>query len=136
MSSKRLTDEERAEIYSLWKDEGLTYEAIAESCNVCVATVGKVVKMMNGTPHKTQINEDFDNAVNAMIAEAKAEPEQIEQVIPDAVMQAVIDKIETLSEVLSDNLLTIKKMQQDNEQIRSELAILYGWRAEHEDAEN
>lgn len=150
MNRKRLSNEERAEIYSLWKDEGLTYEAIAESCNVCVATVGKVVKMMNGTAHKPQINEEFDAAVDQMIAEAKAEPEQIEQVtepvtmteehtaepIPDAVMQAVIDKIETLSEVLSDNLLTIKKMQQDNEQIRSELAILYGWRAEHEGTEN
>lgn len=62
--------------------------------------------------------------------------EHTAEAVPDAVMQAVADKIETLSAVLSDNLLTIKKMQQDNEQIRSELAVLYGWRAEHEGAEN
>lgn len=148
MSAKRLTHEERAEIYRLWKEEGLTYRTIAERCGVNPATVGNVVKKMNGTSRKSQINEEFDNAVNQMIEESK--PQEIVQTdkpitmteehtveaMPDAVMQAVIDKIETLSAVLSDNLLTIKKMQQDNEQIRSELAVLYGWRAEHEGAEN
>ena len=146
--SKRLTNEERAEVFSLWKEEGLTYEAIADRYNICVSTVGKVVKMMNNTPQKSQINKEFDDAVNQMIEESK--PQEIEQAdkpvimteehtaeaVPDAVMQAVADKIETLSAVLSGNLLTIKKMQQDNEQIRSELAVLYGWRAEHEGAEN
>lgn len=148
MSAKRLTHEERAEIYRLWKEEGLTYRTIAERCGVNPATVGNVVKKMNGTSRKSQINEEFDNAVNQMIEESK--PQEIVQTdkpitmteehtveaVPDAVMQAVADKIETLSAVLSDNLLTIKKMQQDNEQIRSELAVLYGWRAEHEGAEN
>jgi transposase-like protein len=147
MSAKRLTHEERAEIYRLWKEEGLTYRTIAERCGVNPATVGNVVKKMNGTPGKSQINEEFDNAVNQMIEESK--PQEIVQAdkpvtmteehtsaVPDAVMQAVADKIETLSAVLSDNLLTIKEMQQNNEQIRSELAVLYGWRAEHEDAEN
>lgn len=148
MSAKRLTHEERAEIYRLWKEEGLTYRTIAERCGVNPATVGNVVKKMNGTSRKSQINEKFDNAVNQMIEESK--PQEIVQTdkpvtmteehtveaVPDAVMQAVIDKIETLSAVLSDNLLTIKKMQQNNEQIRSELAVLYGWRAEHEGAEN
>jgi uncharacterized pyridoxal phosphate-containing UPF0001 family protein len=104
--------------------------------------------MMNNTPQKSQINEEFDAAVDQMIAESK--PQEIAQTdkpvtmteehtsgaVPDAVMQAVIDKIETLSAILSDNLLTIKKMQQDNENLRSELAVLYGWRAEHEGAEN
>lgn len=147
--SKRLTNEERAEVSRLWKEEGLTYRTIAERYGVNPSTVGNVVKKMNGTPRKSQINAEFDAAVDQMIAESKQEPEQIVQEdepvimteehtvdVPDAVMQAVIDKIETLSAVLSDNLLTIKKMQQDNENLRSELAILYGWRAEHEGAEN
>lgn len=136
MSNKRLTNEERAEVFRLWKEEGLTYEAIAEQCDICVSTVGNVIKKMN--------------SVQGMLDTLSNEPEQIEQVaepvvmteehtaeaVPDAVIQAVVDKIETLSAILSDNLLTIKKMQQDNEQIRSELAVLYGWRAEHEGAEN
>ena len=135
MSNKRLTNEERAEIYRLWR-EGLTYKVIAERCSVNMATVGNVIKKMN--------------SVQGMLDTLSNEPEQIEQAaepvtmteehtaepVPDAVLNAVADKIEALSEVLSDNLLTVKKLQQDNEQIRSELAVLYGWRAEHEGAEN
>ena len=143
--SKRLTNEERAEVFRLWKEEGLTYEAIADRCDICVSTVGKVVKMMNSTPQKSQINAEFDAAVDQMIAESNANAEKesaiteeksVNAEVPDVVMQAVADKIDTLSAVLSDNLLTIKKMQQDNENLRSELAILYGWRAEHEGAKN
>lgn len=125
------------------KDNGNTMREIAEECGCGVSTVNHIC---NG--RKSQINEEFDAAVNQMIEESK--PQEIVQTdkpimmteehtveaVPDAVMQAVADKIETLSAVLSDNLLTIKKMQQDNEQIRSELAVLYGWRAEHEGAEN
>ena len=125
------------------KDNGNTMREIAEECGCGVSTVNHIC---NG--RKSQINEEFDNAVNQMIEESK--PQEIVQTdkpvtmteehtsvaVPDAVMQAVADKIDTLSAVLSDNLLTIKKMQQDNEQIRSELAVLYGWRAEHEGTEN
>ena len=126
------------------KDNGNTMREIAEECNCGVSTVNHIC---NGK--KSQINEEFDNAINQMIAESD-KPAEIEQVaepvvmteehtvetVPDVVMQAVADKIDTLSAVLSDNLLTIKKMQQDNENLRSELAILYGWRAEHEGAKN
>lgn len=144
MSAKRLTHEERAEIYRLWKVEGLTYRTIAERCGVNPATVGNVVKKMNGTPRKSQINEEFDNAVNQMIEESKNEDTKKDTLdtksdtpnVPDAVMTAVVERINALSKTLSDNMLTIKKMQQDNENLRSELAILYGWRAEHEGAEN
>ena len=144
MSAKRLTHEERADIYRLWKEEGLTYRTIAERCGVNPATVGNVVKKMNGTPRKSQINEEFDAAVNEMIEEGKTAA-TIEDTldtksdtpnVPDAVMTAVVERINALSRTLSDNMLTIKKMQQDNENLRSELAILYGWRAEHEGAEN
>ena len=136
MSNKRLTNEERAEIYRLWKEEGLTYKVIAERCSVNIATVCNVIKKMN--------------SVQGMLDTLSNEPERIEQAaepvvmtdertaepVPDAVLKAVADKIEALSEILSDNLLTVKKLQQDNEQIRSELAVLYGWRAEHEGTEN
>ena len=145
MSAKRLTHEERAKIYRLWKEEGLTYRTIAERCGVNPATVGNVVKKMNGTSRKSQINEEFDNAVNQMIEEVD-KPAEIEQVaepvvmteehtvetVPDAVMTAVNERINTLSETLSDNLLTIKKMQQENENLRSELAVLYQWKTDNE----
>ena len=151
MSAKRLTHEERAEIYRLWKEEGLTYRAIAKLCEVNPATVGNVVKKMNGTPGKSQINKEFDAAVNDMIAESKAASPIVDTSdtksdtsgtkkdtpnVTDAVMTAVVERINALSETLSDNMLTIKEMQQDNENLRSELAILHGWRVEHESTEN
>lgn len=161
--SPNLTEEDKQQVVNLWMNYDYTAKAAADRLGIGYSTARKIINeytqtgahtppdgMLPPAPsekpeRKTQINEEFDAAVDQMIAEAKAEPEQIEQVtepvamteehtvkIPDAVMQAVIDKIETLSTVLSDNLVTIKKMQQENEQIRSELAILYGWRAEHE----
>lgn len=128
------------------KEQGMKNVDIAREMGISAGRVSQIVKELGIAP--AQINEEFDNAVNQMIEESK--PQEIVQTdkpitmteehtveaVPDAVMQAVADKIETLSAVLSDNLLTIKEMQQNNEQIRSELAVLYGWRAEHEDAEN
>ena len=125
--------------------EGKTYQEIAEELGFGKSTIARICS----NKPVSHINKEFDDAVNEMIAEAE-KPEQIDQVaepvtmteehtaepVPDAVLKAVADKIEALSEILSDNLLTIKKLQQDNEQIRSELAVLYGWRAEHEGAEN
>lgn len=125
------------------KEQGMKNADIARELGISAGRVSQIVKELGIAP--AQINAEFDAAVDQMIAESK--PQEIAQTdkpveehtaeaVPDAVMQAVIDKIETLSALLSDNLLTIKKMQQDNEQIRSELAVLYGWRAEHEGAEN
>ena len=128
------------------KEQGMKNVDIARELGISAGRVSQIVKELGIAP--AQINEEFDAAADQMIAESK--PQEIVQTdkpvtmteehtsgaVPDAVMQAVIDKIETLSAVLSDNILTIKKMQQDNENLRSELAVLYGWRAEHEGAEN
>jgi transposase-like protein len=159
-----LTEEDKQQIVNLWMNYDCTAQAAADRLGIGYSTARKIINeyTMRGahTPpagmlppaekpeRRTQINEDFDAAVDQMIAESK--PQEIVQTdkpvvmteehtaepVPDAVMQAVIDKIETLSAILSDNLLTIKKMQQENENLRSELAVLYGWRAEHEGAEN
>ena len=126
------------------KAAGKTVKEITEEVGCGNSTVRRICQR-----GKSQINEEFDNAINQMIAES-GKPAEIEQVaepvvmteehtvetVPDAVMTAINERINTLSETLSDNMLTIKKMQQDNEQIRSELAVLYGWRAEHESTEN
>lgn len=130
---------------------GMKQSEIAQETGYSRGRISQIVKEINSgkKAEGMQINKEFDDAVNEMIAEAE-KPEQIDQVaepvtmteehtaepVPDAVLKAVADKIEALSEILSDNLLTIKKLQQDNEQIRSELAVLYGWRAEHEGTEN
>lgn len=132
MSAKRLTHEERAEIYRLWKEEGLTYRTIAERCGVNPATVGNVVKKMNGTPRKSQINEEFDNAVNQMIAESdKPEPVAMNTAkIPEAVLDAVTAQISHLENIVACNLDEIRTLQRENEEYRTKIANMRTWLAE------
>ena len=155
-----ITEEDKQQIVNLWMNYDCTAQAAADRLGIGYSTARKIINEYTRTgahtppagmlppvekpEHKSQINEDFDNAVNQMIVESKNEDTKKDTLdtksdtpnVPNAVIQAVADKIETLSALLSDNLLTIKKMQQDNEKLRSELAVLYGWRAEHEGAEN
>ena len=125
---------------------GMKQSEIAQETGYSKGRISQIVKEIKSgkKDNGMQINEEFDNAVNQMIEESKNEDTKKDTLdtksdtpnVPDAVMTAVNERINTLSETLSDNMLTIKKMQQDNEQIRSELAVLYGWRAEHESTEN
>lgn len=138
MQGKKIDEAACQKVIDLWMNHNCTQHEIVERMDISDYSVRRI------------INEYTSTGAHAPDKAVTAEPEQIEQVaepvemteehtveaVPDAVVQAVIDKIETLSAILSDNLLTIKKMQQDNEQIRSELAVLYGWKAEHEGAEN
>lgn len=142
MSAKRLTHEERAEIYRLWKEEGLTYRTIAERCGVNPATAGNVVKKMNGTPGKSQINKEFDNAVNQMIEESKPQEivqtdkpvtmteEHTAEAVPDAVIEAVREQIESDELYVESNLSSIRELQQENEKVRTKIAALKKWLAE------
>lgn len=142
MKGKKLDEEICQQIVNLWMNYNYSQQKIADTLGVGYSTVRRTI---------SEYTEDGSHTPpEGMLPPAPVEkPQEIEQAdkpvimieeytadVPDAVMQAVADKIETLSTVLSDNLLTIKKMQQENEQIRSELAVLYGWRAEHEGTEN
>lgn len=130
MSNKRLTNEERAEVFRLWKEEGLTYEAIAEQCDICVSTVGKVVKKMN--------------AVQGMLDTLSREPAVIEQTaepvimteehtgntVPDAVIEAVEQYVAHMENIVAGNLDEIRSLQQANEVYRTKIAAARTWLAE------
>lgn len=155
-----LTEEDKQQVVNLWMNYDCTAQAAADRLGIGYSTARKIINEYTRTgahtppegmlppaekpEHKSQINEEFDAAVNQMIEESKNEDTKKDTLdtksdtpnVPDAVMTAVVERINALSKTLSDNMLTIKKMQQNNEQIRSELAVLYGWRAEHEGAEN
>ena len=143
MKGKKIDEETCQQIINMWMNHNYSQQKIADTLGIGYSTVRRTITeytengahtppdgmLLPPEPEKpTEIEQVAEPVV--MTEEHTAEP------VPDAVLKAVSDKIEALSEVLSDNLLTVKKLQQDNEQIRSELAVLYGWRAEHEDAEN
>lgn len=149
MKGKKLDEEICQQIVNLWMNYNYSQQKIADTLGVGYSTVRRTISEYtedgSHTPPKgmlpppAQFNEDFEDTITEAPEEIEqaAEPttvteERTVEPIPDAVMQAVIDKIVKLSDTLSDNLLTVKKIQQENEQIRSELAVLYGWRAEHE----
>lgn len=148
MKGKKLDEETCQQIINLWMNYDYNQQKIADTLGVGYSTVRRTISEYtedgSHTPPKgmlppAQFNEDFEDTITEAPAEIEqaAEPvtmteEHTAEPIPDVVMQAVIDKIVKLSDTLSDNLLAIKKLQQENEQIRSELAVLYGWRAEHE----
>lgn len=157
MQGKKIDEATCQKVIDLWMNHNHTQHQIVEALGLSDFSVRRIINEYTSTgkhapdkaviaepERKPQINEEFDAAVDQMIAESKPQTQKKDTLdtksdtpnVPDAVMQAVIDKIETLSAVLSDNLMTVKKIQQENEQIRSELAVLYGWRAEHEGAEN
>lgn len=157
MQGKKIDEATCQKVIDLWMNHNHTQHQIVEALGLSDFSVRRIINEYTSTgahapdkavtaepERKPQINEEFDAAVDQMIEESKNEDTKKDTLdtksdtpnVPDAVIQAVADKIETLSAILSDNLLTIKKMQQDNEQIRSELAVLYGWRAEHEGTEN
>lgn len=137
MQGKKIDEATCQKVIDLWMNHNCTQREIVERMDISDYSVRRI------------INEYTSTGKHAPDKAVIAEPEQIEQAaepvemteehtvtVPDAVMTAVIERIETLSEILSDNLLTIRKMQQENENLRSELAVLYGWRAEHENTEN
>lgn len=142
MKGKKLDEDICQQIINLWMNYNYNQQKIADTLGIGYSTVRRTIAeytqdgshtppegMLPPAPvEKPQEIEQADKPV-IMIEEYTAD-------VPNAVIQAVADKIDTLSAILSDNLLTIKKMQQDNENLRSELAVLYGWRAEHEGAEN
>ena len=119
------------------KDNGNTMREIAEECGCGVSTVNHIC---NG--RKSQINEEFDAAVNQMIDESK--PQEIAQTdkpvtmteehtaeaVPDAVIEAVREQLASHELYVESNLSSIRELQQENEQYRTKIAALKKWLAE------
>lgn len=153
-----LTEEEKQQIVNLWMNYDCTAKAAADRLGIGYSTARKIINeyTMRGahTPpegmlppvekpeRRTQINEEFDNAVNQMIEESK--PQEIEQTdkpvmmteehtveaVPDAVIEAVREQLASHELFVADNLSSIRKLQQENEQYRTKIAALKKWLAE------
>lgn len=76
----KLDNTQRAAIYQAWKD-GISMSELAKQYGVSVSAISQMIGRMNRTgipaaedkpEPKTMINKDFDDVVNAMIAESKS----------------------------------------------------------------
>lgn len=100
------------------KDNGSTMREIAEECGCGVSTVNHIC---NGTS-KPQENEQTDKPVTMT--------EEHTAAVPDAVIEAVREQIESDELYVESNLSSIRELQQENEQYRTKIAALKKWLAE------
>lgn len=157
MKGKKLDEDICQQIINLWMNYNYNQQKIADTLGVGYSTVRRIIAEYaqdgSHTPpagmlppaekpeRKSQINEEFDNAVNQMIEESK--PQEIVQTdkpvtmteehtaaVPDAVIEAVREQIESDELHVESNLSSIRELQQENEQYRTKIAALKKWLAE------
>lgn len=150
----RLSQEERAEIFRLYREEHMTQRDLAARFGVSHGTIGNIISSFGSVQEmcdtlaaadkpqkKTQINEDFEQAVDAMIAEreaadaeqksaiAEAEPEP--EKIPDVIWHACDDKISMINLDIETREMHIAELKEEIEQLRVEREQIRAWMEGH-----
>lgn len=158
----RLTQEERAEIYRLYREEGMTQRDLAARYGVTHSTIGNIVKKMESVqqmcdaltaadkPMKnTGINPEFEQAVDAMIAESSVEvtatplaegvqdqPAELEPVIvtklPHVIWCALDDKISMINLDIVTHEQRIAELQEEIAELVAEREQIREWMEAHE----
>lgn len=139
MGKGKLTNEQRAAIYDAWKG-GITQAELAKQYGVSEQAISQLCKKMeNGKA--AAVNQAFEDAVNEMIAEAK-EPEftnedTIEDTsdtieatkpeVPEAVLKAVQDKIDSLATQIAVNCERIESITEQNDRMKERSEALQKW---------
>ena len=158
MKGKKLDEDICQQIINLWMNYNYNQQKIADTLGVGYSTVRRIIAEYtqdgSHTPpagmlppaekseRKSQINEEFDAAVNQMIEESK--PQEIVQTdkpvtmteehtveaVPDTVIEAVREQLASHELYVESNLSSIRELQQENEQYRTKIAALKKWLAE------
>ena len=147
----RLTQEERAEIYRMYREEGMTQRDLAARYGVTHSTIGNIVKKMENVqqmcdaltaadkPMKnTGINPEFEQAVDAMIAEsdtanadeksANAEPDKL----PHVIWCVLDDKISMINLDIETREQRIAELQEEIAELVAEREQIREWMEAHE----
>lgn len=143
----KLSADEQAEIVEKYKS-GETARDLAAQYDVSHGTVENIVKRAGATrkrgskpKKKTQINEDFEQAVDSMIAEreaaeaekksANAEAEPEPEKIPDVIWHACDDKISMINLDIETREQRIAELKEEIEQLRAEREQIRAWMEGH-----
>lgn len=111
---KKLSEEKRAQIIAL-REQGKSYDEVAEACEVSRNAVYLAVKAAG-----------LVGQADEPTAEPTAEPVTVCEV-PKAVLDAVCEHIRLEGGCIADKLAKIKRMQQEIEESRTQIAELRGW---------
>lgn len=143
----RLTQEERAEIYRLYREEGMTYQDIAPRFGVSKSTVGNIIAKMNdaqaSAEHKmpnTGVNPDFERAVDDMIADAEPVSVAADEIpasakpdrLPQEIAKALMYRLRDIDEEIEQRKLRIAELKREIEALDRERGVVEKWREEHE----
>lgn len=146
----RLSQEERAEIFRLYREEHMTQRDLAAHFDVSHGTIRNIINSFGSVQEmcdtltaadkpqkKTQINEEFEQAVDTMIAEreavdaeqksATAEPEKL----PDVIWHACDDKISMINLDIETREQRIAELKEEIEQLCAEREQIRAWMEEH-----
>lgn len=117
-NGKHITEDQRAEMYRLWKDEGKTQKDIAEQFGFSANAVCNAIKAQK------IILTDAQTDKPVMMTEEHT------AAVPDAVIEAVREQLASDELCVELNLSSIRRLQQENEDIRTKIAALKKWLAE------
>lgn len=142
----RLTQEERAEIYRLYREEGMTQRDLAARYGVTHHTISNIVKKMESVqqmcdaltaadkPMKnTGINPEFDQTVDAMIANvdensANAEPDRL----PHVIWSALDDKCCEINIDIETREAQIAELKAEIRALEAQKQDIQTWMEAHE----
>lgn len=159
----RLSQEERAEIFRLYREEHMTQRDLAAHFDVSHGTIWNIINSFGSVQEmcdtltaedkpqkKTQINEDFEQAVDAMIAEreaadaeqksAIAEPEAVsaeptptpKDKLPEAVYRALLDKLNDCAFEIEQREQRIAELQAEIAELRRTRDAIIDWKEPYE----
>lgn len=143
----KLTNQQRAAIYQAHKD-GIPQKELAEQYGVSVQAISQLVAKLSKAekeltampvdkPKPGIINQEFDAAVDAMIAESKAadaeEPAAIAEPekLPGVVRRAIDAGFHDLADKIDKRRNRIEELEAEIAEFEKDIAALRKWREAH-----
>ncbi len=134
----KLTNTQRAAIYHAWKD-GTQPKELAKQYSVSTSAISQMISRMNRTGNpaaedkpepKTMINKDFDDAVNAMIAESKSADVKPEK-IPNYIWDALDDNVSSLNLEIEEREQRIAELKEELLNLKNQRDAIEKWMEDH-----
>jgi predicted DNA-binding protein YlxM (UPF0122 family) len=145
MGKGKLDNTQRAAIYQAWKD-GTSQAELARQYGVSDVAIHQLIKKLsaadgklkNAEPlKKTQINKEFDAAVDEMIAESNAADAEKKSVnaepdkLPPVVRRAIDDQISEYEFQICERDSRIEELKEEITEFRKDIDALREWKEQH-----
>lgn len=134
----KLTNTQRAAIYQAWKD-GTQPKELAKQYSVSDQTIYNLINELNRSgseqtkdkpESKTMINKDFDDAVNAMIAESKSSDVKPDK-LPHYIWLALDDQVSAINWEIEQREQRIAELKEELLNLKNQRDAIEKWMEEH-----